>query len=113
MVNNYYKTIQLEIPEGADINDDAVLWRAWRGYWKEKRRNNLQYWEEHGKAQIAELVGSEVTRFSEYHFAIFIHGDRMDIWPSSRKWRYKGKPSQGDFPAMFSFIKNRLKEGNK
>lgn len=41
---------------------------------------------------------------TEWHWSRSLNGERLDYWPSKRKFRYKGETMTGD---VEGFIKNR------
>jgi hypothetical protein len=47
------------------------------------------------------------THHTEDHISTVLLGDRLDFWPPSNHWRWRGKSYDGD---VFGFIRNREKE---
>lgn len=45
------------------------------------------------------------SQFTQYHFWRMVDGHRLDWWPSSNKWLYKGKYYRGGLPKA---IKDRI-----
>lgn len=44
------------------------------------------------------------TVHTEYHWSRTVAGDRLDYWPSRKKWQFKGRISRGD---VQQFIKKK------
>lgn len=42
------------------------------------------------------------TIHTDYHWSRTVAGQRLDYWPSRKKWQYKGRISRGD---VVQFIK--------
>ena len=36
------------------------------------------------------------TKHTEYHWSRLVNGDRLDYWPSRKKYQYHGKIHRGD-----------------
>lgn len=36
------------------------------------------------------------TKHTPYHWSRLINGERLDYWPSRKKWMFKGKVRRGD-----------------
>lgn len=36
------------------------------------------------------------TKHTPYHWSRQINGERLDYWPSRKKWQFKGRVSRGD-----------------
>ena len=107
-----YKSIDVSayVEPGEDIDDDAVLWRAYKRLKKHKRTKNLINWEDGRKKELEAVLddGSKVVRHSEFHYSFHILGVRVDFWPSTNKWRMNKKLYYGNFNSLCGFIKKRM-----
>jgi hypothetical protein len=50
------------------------------------------------------------TKHSEYHWFRLLNGQRLDYWPSRRKYQYLGKIARGN---IYKFIERTLNEQPK
>jgi len=68
-----------------------------------KRRNLAK-----GESALESLVAWDyrVVQFSEYHFRV---NERLDVWPSSKKWFDTKTGRKGDYEELVSFVKGYLK----
>lgn len=57
-------------------------------------------------AALDEADTSGFTQHSPHHFSTTLLGDRLDWWPSSTKFRWRGKTYTG---GVHGFIKNKEK----
>lgn len=57
-----------------------------------------------GKAALERLVAWDymVVQLSEYHFRI---NNRLDVWPSTRKWWDVKTQRKGEYDELESFVK--------
>lgn len=46
------------------------------------------------------------TKHTEFHWSRMVGGQRLDYWPSRKKWMYRNKVSRGD---VYQFIKKKEK----
>ena len=60
--------------------------------------------------QLAESDTSGFVHHSLHHHSKMVAGDRLDWWPSTRRWTYRGELHFGDQTALHGFIRNRRKE---
>lgn len=44
------------------------------------------------------------TQHTAYYWSRSLKGERLDFWPSSGKWRWRGKSYRGDSKAAMAFI---------
>ena len=53
----------------------------------------------------------EWTRHTEYHWSRTVAGDRLDYWPSRKKFQYRGKVMRGDVAAFIAKLGGIGKDG--
>lgn len=57
---------------------------------------------------LAEAVAADDggwTKHTEYHWSRALNGERLDYWPSRKKFQFRGKVVRG-LGAMYSVIRN-------
>lgn len=69
---------------------------------KSKKRADLKKGEE--DLEILVALDYQVQQFSEYHFRI---NNRLDIWPSSKKWCLPGQKS-GTYTDLQALVRQKL-----
>lgn len=57
-----------------------------------------------GEMELEELVAFDyrVVQYSEYHFRI---NNRLDVWPSSKKWYDQKTLRKGEYENLSKFVK--------
>lgn len=89
------------------MGDMGDFYRDWDAYVKEKKA------ERHGDAQkvfFDAWQGPPMpgwTRHTPYHWSRMLDADRMDYWPSTGKWRWRGKTYYGTPYDTANFIAKR------
>lgn len=71
-----------------DTGDDYKVLTAIN---KQRKQENLE------KAKHSKI---EWQKFTEYHWCTYIDKDRLDYWPSTRKFKFKNRIRVGD-PEVF------------
>lgn len=46
------------------------------------------------------------TKHTDHHWSRIIDGDRLDYWPSRKKFQFRGKIRRGDVQALIRFHAN-------
>lgn len=80
---------------------DTEFYHAWKESTKAKKAN-----------QLAESDTTGFTKHTEYHYSTTVDGDRLDWWPSTRRWMYRGKVTYGKHDALRGFIRNRTRRAS-
>jgi hypothetical protein len=79
------------------MSDDAVeIYRAMDRHNKERRERNLAAADPDGW-----------TQHTPYHWSRTLCGDRLDYWPSTNRFRWRGRTHVG---GVQGFIRNREEE---
>lgn len=68
----------------------------------QKQRNLETGYEE---MDILAAYDYQITEFSGYHYRI---NDRLDVWPSSKKWYDKTLNSGGTYETLMQLVKDRM-----
>jgi hypothetical protein len=68
------------------------IWDALKSHSKEKFDNDRNGFLEKAKAED----DGGWTKHTEYHWSRFILGERLDYWPSRKKYQWRGKIQRGD-----------------
>ncbi len=76
------------------MGDMREVFDAMRQHDKTRRMKNLSGFDSSGWVQ-----------HSEYHYSRDLLGDKLDYWPSRKKFRWRGKTMTGD---VAGFINNRI-----
>lgn len=50
----------------------------------------------------------EWTEHEPWHWTAMLNGERIDYWPTKKKWRYEGEIQTGD---IVKFVKTQTKDG--
>ncbi len=79
------------------MGDMADAFTALRESTREKRARQLAGFE----------PGPEWTKHTVHHYSMTLGGRRLDFWPSTRRWRYKGRCYRGNLKALLGFIRKR------
>lgn len=74
---------------------------------KQQKKQNLRE-NEFDVSKLVALYECEIKQMSEYHFRI---NDRVDFWPSSKKWWDKKTGRKGDYEDLVDFVKEYLHLG--
>ena len=78
------------------MGDVGENFRLWKKIKKEKREKNLSSANSDGWC-----------KHTEYHWSRVLNGNRLDYWPSRKKWQYNNKIMTGD---VTKFISKRVKQ---
>lgn len=78
------------------MGDMGDIFRDMREANRQRRERNLK------RAQDSELPWMKHT---DHHWSLELQGDRLDYWPSTQKFRWRGKSYQG---GVEGFIRKRL-----
>lgn len=70
---------------------------------KEQRALNLFQGEQDLEVLVA--FDYKVVQFSEYHFRV---NDRLDLWPTSKKWWDSKTMRKGEYDDLVQFVKGFL-----
>lgn len=73
------------------MGDMGDLFNDMKRYKRDKRRQNLQ---------AADPTGWH--KFTDYHWRRKLLGWDLDYWPSTKRWCYRGKYSNGDVNAFIA-----------
>ena len=74
------------------MTDKDPIWDALKEHSKEKfDRDRAAFL---AKAQKDDDGGW--TKHTEHHWSRTVNGERLDYWPSRKKYQYKGKVKRGD-----------------
>ena len=74
------------------MTDRDLVWDALKEHGKEKfDRDRATFL---AKAKKDDDGGW--TKHTEYHWSRTVKGERLDYWPSRKKYQYKGKVKRGD-----------------
>lgn len=66
------------------------------------------------KAQrLSDFDSSGWTRHTEYHFSRSINGERIDYWPTTRKWMFRGRVSTGNVKKFINKLLTENAEAQK
>lgn len=94
----------IKIPSlNPDDDSDSQMWRDWKAYWKERRASKL----ESNVQGILRTFPACFSSYTPYHYGAFLQENRLDYWPSSDKWQWKGRIYTGDLLGFIGFIKKR------
>ncbi len=74
---------------------------------KRWRRFNLREGSEELEILVAEDY--QVVQFSPYHFRV---NDKLDIWPSSRKWYDRRTKGRGQYKDLLMFVRSAIKQND-
>lgn len=47
------------------------------------------------------------TKHTQYHWSRIVAGQRLDYWPSRKKWQYAGRVQRGDVRKFISRLDTR------
>lgn len=93
------------------MGDMGELFRAWNEHKQKAKFRNLS------NAKAALDVFQEMPYFTmhtEYHWSLWLDKDdpttRVDYWPSTNKWRYRNRNTQGNVQSFMGWISNRMRE---
>ncbi|MBQ1761918.1 MAG: hypothetical protein IIZ92_03340 [Aquincola sp.] len=78
--------------------DRDPIWDAMKAHSKEKFANDR-------KAALEQAIASDDggwTKHTDFHWSRTVEGQRLDYWPSRKKWQYAGRVQRGD---VVAFIK--------
>ena len=84
-----------------DMGDD---FRAARKYYQNIRYQNLKE---------AQWLTKDFTCHTPFHYATWLNGDKLDWWPSTSKWRWRGKNYHGSAFNLAGFLGKRGWIGEK
>lgn len=48
------------------------------------------------------------TKHTQYHWSRIVSGERLDYWPSRKKWQHKGKIQRGDVGRFIAKIEGNV-----
>lgn len=48
------------------------------------------------KTEAEEMDDGGWTKHTEYHWSRYVNGERLDYWPSRKKYQFRGKVKRGD-----------------
>jgi len=87
------------------MGDMGDIFRAWDEYKRQVKVDNLAA----ATTQFSAWEGAmpDWTRHTEYHWSRPLAGARMDYWPSTGKWRWRGKTYRGTPYDTARFIAKR------
>lgn len=77
------------------MGDVGEAFKAKREWDKERKEKNLA---------IANALGEGWTQHTPYHWSRDLNGHRLDYWPTTTRFQYKGKIMCG---GVEGFIRNR------
>lgn len=63
--------------------------------------------EHHRRANMEAFDPTGWIKHQEYHYSTVLNGSRLDYWPSTQKFSYKGVIYQGD---VYEFMDDKLEE---
>jgi hypothetical protein len=107
-----------EIPT-EHLSEEGMTSEDWRDYkemQKQRRRDNHGEFVQGNQTRlIAQQTGCKVVQKGPYHYHVLEVGDKLlDYWPSSRRWRWKGKTYFGKVESLIGFINKRNRQkGNE
>jgi hypothetical protein len=84
------------------MGDMGELFRAWEDYKRDRREKNLE------NAFASGTNGWTVH--TPVHWSRTLLGERLDYWPSKKKFRWRGKNRFGTVEEIEGFIRNRERE---
>ena len=96
-----------EVPlrKGEKLDDDSVFYRAMKEYKRLRRVKSL--------TQANKLLESSAIpwmKHTAWHWSTDILGERLQYWPSTTKFLWKGRTRKGDLVSVEGFIRNRIRE---
>lgn len=83
------------------MGDMGDFFRDWRQLNKERRERNLT---------AAQTIAENFTIHTEWHWSTMCCADRLDYWPSTNKWMWRGKKYTGTPEQLMNFMCNREAE---
>jgi hypothetical protein len=84
------------------MGDMGEIFREWNDHKKEVKARNLEN---------AFAGGTDGwTLHSSVHWSRVLLGDRLDFWPSTKKFRWRNRTRIGDHQEVENFIRNRERE---
>lgn len=82
------------------MSDRDPIWDAMKANSKEKFANDRKAFLGLAKSQD----DGGWTKHTEYHWSRTVAGQRLDYWPSRKKWQYAGKIFRGN---VIDFMKRQ------
>ena len=79
---------------------DDMGWREFRESTRKKRRDQLD-------EAIHDADDGGWTKHTNWHWSRTVAGSRLDFWPSTRRWRWRGRTYYGTCTDAMNFIKNK------
>jgi hypothetical protein len=86
------------------MGDMREYFDALKEYHKERRDKNYNMALEHEGLRSLEFVCH-----TDWHWQTILQGDYLDYWPSSSRWRWRGKTSRGTPDSLYNFIMRRTR----
>jgi len=83
---------------GCMSSDRDPFWDALKAHSKEKFDADRKRFLDAAKAGD----DGKWTKHTEFHWSRNVCGDRLDYWPSRKKWQFKGSVRRGDVMAFIS-----------
>ena len=74
--------------------------------WDEIKKHSQDKFDKDRKRFLAEAQRDEVKgweKHTPFHWSRMVDGERLDYWPSRKKWQYKGRIRRG-LGAMYGVI---------
>lgn len=87
------------------MGDMGDFYRDWNADKKARREKNL----EKNKFQIDDTF----IKHTDYHYTRYLLGDTLDYWPSTNKWRWRGKTMNGTVEHLTGFIRKQERRAKK
>jgi hypothetical protein len=86
---------------GERMSDDDGFWKALKDHKKEKFDSDRKRFLD----QAIKDDDGLWTKHTQWHWSRMINGERLDYWPSRKKFQFKGKIMRG-LKAMYSIKEN-------
>lgn len=87
------------------MSDRDPIWDALKTHKKEKFKQDRTAF----MAQAMLDDDGGWTKHTDFHWSRYIGTDKLDYWPSRKKFQFRGKVKRGD---VYKFIMNKTR-GNK
>ena len=68
-------------------------------FWSELKRHKKEKFDADRRTFLSKAVADDDggwTKPTEYHCSRFVAGERLDYWPSRKKFQWRGKVLRGD-----------------
>jgi len=75
-----------------DADDDSGFWAALKQHKKEKFDADRKRFAE----QAVKKDDGGWTKHTEWHWSRMLNGERLDYWPSRKKYQFRGRVQRGD-----------------